>query len=120
MEKSANPSIIQDIKPGKPSLYIKQQGLCGSVAKNMPANAYMGSIPGLGISPGGGNGNQLSTLAWEIPWTEESARPQSKGLQRVGSDLAIKQQQNKCWHTYIVKYYGDIKSIGFEEFIKKK
>ena len=61
-----------------------------------------------------------STLAWEIPWTEESARPQSKGLQRVGSDLAIKQQQNKCWHTYIVKYYGDIKSIGFEEFIKKK
>ena len=42
------------------------------------------------------------------------------GPQRVGSDLAIKQQQNKCWHTYIVKYYGDIKSIGFEEFIKKK
>ena len=61
-----------------------------------------------------------SPLAWEIPWTEESARPQSKGLQRVGSDLAIKQQQNKCWHTYTVKYYGDIKIIGFEEIIRKK
>ena len=61
-----------------------------------------------------------STLAWEIPWTEESAGPQSKGLQRAGSELAIKQQQNKCWHTYTVKYYGDIKITGFEEFIKEK
>ena len=23
-------------------------------------------------SPGGGNGNPLQYLAWEIPWTEES------------------------------------------------
>ena len=27
-----------------------------------------------------------STLAWEIPWTEESGRPQSMSLQRVGHD----------------------------------
>ena len=27
-----------------------------------------------------------STLAWRIPWTEESGRPQSMGLQRVGHD----------------------------------
>ena len=27
-------------------------------------------------------------LAWEIPWTEESGRLQSTGLQRVGQDLA--------------------------------
>ena len=35
----------------------------GTVVKNMPANAGdtrdMGSIPGLGRSPGGGNGNPL-------------------------------------------------------------
>ena len=35
----------------------------GSAVKNPPANAKatgdMGSIPGLGISPGGGNGNPL-------------------------------------------------------------
>ena len=28
-----------------------------------------------------------STLAWEIPWTEEPARLQSTGSQRVGNDL---------------------------------
>ena len=27
-----------------------------------------------------------STLAWEIPWTEEPGRLQSMGLQRVGLD----------------------------------
>ena len=27
-----------------------------------------------------------STLAWKIPWTEEPARLQSMGLQRVGQD----------------------------------
>ena len=32
-------------------------------------------------------------LAWEIPWTEESGRLQFLGLQRVGHDLATKQQQ---------------------------
>ena len=30
-----------------------------------------GSIPGSGRSPGVGNGNPLSILAWSIPWTEE-------------------------------------------------
>ena len=34
-------------------------------------------------------------LAWEIPWTEEPGRLQSMGLQRVGRDLATKQQSEK-------------------------
>ena len=34
-----------------------------------------------------------SILAWEIPWTEEPGGLQSMGSQRVGHDLAIKQQQ---------------------------
>ena len=29
-----------------------------------------------------------STLAWKIPWTEESGRLQSTGSQRVGHDWA--------------------------------
>ena len=33
-----------------------------------------------------------SILAWEIPWTEEPGGLQSLGLQRVGQDLATKQQ----------------------------
>ena len=35
-----------------------------------------------------------STLAWEIPWTEEPGGLQSMGLQRVGEDLVTKQQQH--------------------------
>ena len=30
-----------------------------------------GLIPGLRKTPGGGNGNHSSILAWRIPWTEE-------------------------------------------------
>ena len=33
-----------------------------------------------------------SILAWGIPWTEGPGRLQSIGLQRVGHDLATKQQ----------------------------
>ena len=36
-----------------------------------------------------------SILVWEIPWTEESRGLQSMGLQRVGHDLATKQQGPK-------------------------
>ena len=42
------------------------------------------SIPGLGRSPGEGNGN-LSTIAWKIPWTEEPGRLQSMGSQTTES-----------------------------------
>ena len=34
-----------------------------------------------------------SILAWKIPWTEEPWGLQSRGSQRVGHDLATKQQQ---------------------------
>ena len=44
-------------------------------------------IPGLGTSPGGGNGNPLQySLAWRIPWTEQPGGLQSRGSQRVGHD----------------------------------
>ena len=40
----------------------------GSVVKNLPANAgNIGSIPGLGRSPGEGNGNPLSHPSPEVP-----------------------------------------------------
>ena len=40
-------------------------------------------IPGLGRSPGGGNGNPLQYSCQEYPWTEEPGGLQSIGLQRV-------------------------------------
>ena len=36
-----------------------------------------------------------SILTWEIPWTEESGRLQSMGSQRVGCDLAAKQERQR-------------------------
>ena len=43
------------------------------MVKNLPANAgVVGSIPGLGRSPGGRKATHYSVLAWEILWTEES------------------------------------------------
>ena len=60
------------------------------LVKNLLADAGdirdPGSIPGLGRSPGGGNGNPLSVLAWRIPWTEEPSGLKSMGPQRVGHD----------------------------------
>ena len=59
----------------------------GSDGKAFAYNAGdPGSIPGLGRSPGEGNGNPLQYLAWKIPWTEESGRLQSMRSQRVGHD----------------------------------
>ena len=56
----------------------------GAVVKKLPANTGdagdTGSIPGLGRSPGGGNGNPLQYSCLEIPWTEEPG-----GLQCMGS-----------------------------------
>ena len=44
----------------------------GSDGKVFACNVEdLDSISGLGRSPGEGNGNPLSILAWKIPWTEE-------------------------------------------------
>ena len=49
--------------------------LGGSMVKSPPANAGdagdTGSIPGLGRSPGEGNGNPLQCFCLESPWIEE-------------------------------------------------
>ena len=69
----------------------------GSAGKESAHNAGdLGSIPGLGRSPGEGKGYPLqsekamaphsSTLAWKIPRTEEHGRLQSMGSLRVGHD----------------------------------
>ena len=61
------------------------------MVKTLLANAGdvrdTGSIPGLGRSPGGGNGNPLQYPYLEIPWTEESDGLQSMGSQRVRHNL---------------------------------
>ena len=59
----------------------------GSDCKESTCNVGdRGSVPGLGRSPGEGNGTQPSILAWKTPWTEELGGLQSMGLPRVGHD----------------------------------
>ena len=59
----------------------------GSDSKESACNmGGLGSVPGLGGSPGEGNSNPLRYLAWRIPWTEEPGGLQSMGLQRIGHD----------------------------------
>ena len=56
----------------------------GSMVKHPPANAGdtrdVGSISGLRISPGEGNGNPLQYSCLENSWTEEPGRLQFMGL----------------------------------------
>ena len=57
---------------------------CGLAGKESTCNTGdLGSIPGLGRSPGEGKGYPLRILAWRIPWTK-----QSMGSQRVGHNWA--------------------------------
>ena len=62
----------------KSGLWIEQGFPGGTWVKNPLANAgdagNTGSIPGLGRSPGGGNGSSPSILAWKIPWSTEPGR----------------------------------------------
>ena len=54
------------------------------VVKNPPANAGdAGSIPGQEDPLEKGMANLSSTLAWEMPWTEEPGGLQSTGWQAV-------------------------------------
>ena len=56
----------------------------GSEVKASAWNAGdLGLIPGLGRSPGEGNGNPRQYSCLENPWREEPGRLQSMGSQRV-------------------------------------
>ena len=46
----------------------------------------LGSVPGLGRSPGEGNGNPVQYPCLENPMDRETGRLQSMGSQRVGHD----------------------------------
>ena len=64
----------------------------GAVVKNLPANAGdardSSSIPGLGRSPGVGNGNPLLHSCLEILWTEEPGKLQVYEVTKNGTQLS--------------------------------
>ena len=71
------------------NIYVKMGFPGGSADKESACNAGdLGSIPGLGRSPGGGHGNPLQCSCGESPWTEEPDGLQSMGSQRVTKQLS--------------------------------
>ena len=89
----------------------------GSVLKNPPTNAKdVGSIPGLGRSPGEGNGNphRYSCLGnlmdrgtcWAIS---------PLGSQRIWPNLATKQQLN-CYSVCFMLWFLAMKHMGFQPY----
>ena len=60
---------------------------CSSDGKESACNEVgLGSIPGLGRSPGGGHGNSLQYSCLKNPMTEKPGGLQSIESQRVGHD----------------------------------
>ena len=64
----------------------------GSVVKNLPANAGdpgdTGSIPGLGRSPGGGNGNPLQYSCLENPVDRAAYQATVHGVAKTQTQLS--------------------------------
>ena len=72
-----------------PFTYLRVEGFPGgSGSKESTCNAgHPGSFRESGRSPGEGNGNPLSILAWRISWTEKPGGLQSMGSQKVRHDF---------------------------------
>ena len=69
------------------SLKYEKGFLGGLVVKNPPATAEeVGSIPGLGGSPGEGNGNPLQYLCLGNPMDRRAWQTTVHGVARVGPD----------------------------------
>ena len=68
----------------------------GSDGKQSSCNVgNLGSIPGLGRSPGGGHGNSLQYSCLENPHGQRTGRLQSMGLQRVRHDFCIRKHPSQ-------------------------
>ena len=91
----------------KLELYLPEGFPGGSVVENPPANAGdVGSIPGLGRSPGEGNGNPPQHSYLKNPSTEEPGGLQSMGSQRAMHDLATKTTTNIFQNSHSIFGFG--------------
>ena len=81
----------------------------GSDGKESACNAGdLGSIPGLGRSPGEGMAIHLSIVAWRIPWTEESGGLQSMGLQSQTRLSDLKKKKRPWTSVYLGNWQSQI------------
>ena len=78
-----------------------------SVVKNLPAKAgEEGSIPGLGRSPGEGNGNSLQYSCPGNPTDRGAWWATTHGFQRVRHNLAAKQKNNNILNHRVTAVYS--------------
>ena len=76
----------------------------GSVVKNPPANAGdLGSIPGLGRSPGEGNGSPLQYPCLKNPMDRGAWQATVWGLLRVVHDRATEHKHHKSIKPRVLK-----------------
>ena len=57
------------------------------------------------------------SIAWEIPWTEESGGIQSMGLQKIRHDLATKQYNNHVTETEEYKLHVIRSPVFFYTYV---
>ena len=55
------------------------------------------------------------TIAWKIPWTEETGRLQSMGSQRVGHDWVTSLSLSLFPHLFPMKWWGQMPWSSFSE-----
>ena len=78
----------------------------GSDGKESTCNARDPDlIPGVGRSPGEGNGNPFQYSCWEIPWTEEPGKLRVHGVTRVTRNLVTKPPSPIKINTFENKIY---------------
>ena len=106
----------------------------GSEVKNPPANAGdLGSIPGLGRSPGVGNGNPLQYSCLRNPMDRGVWWATAHGVKKVRHGLATKQQtatimeknmkKNICISEslcYTAEIKSMVRSLGREDPLEKE
>ena len=89
-----SPHIITDCLPQCCFTILSPYYFVPSVVKNLPMQKTQVQSLDWEDPLGKKMATHSSILAWRIPWTEEPGGLQSIGLQRVGHNLATKQQQN--------------------------
>ena len=103
-----------EVPPGEGIGYPLQYSWASLVASACSVGD-LGSIPGLGRSPGGGHGNPLQYSCLENPQrTEKPGGLQSMGLQRVGHDWVPKpstarvclEAQNLCTKLGLAEWWS--------------
>ena len=94
--KSLYMNIYHNFSHCNPKVEIVQGFLVGSAAKESSCNAEdLGSIPGLGRSPGGGHGNLLQYSCLENLYEQRSLAGCSPLGHRVGHDWATNIAQHR-------------------------